>query len=83
MEFMFESHVPATRLDHSDRKSCLLCWEDKRIWVEPMKAEAWGVHMRKHFKEDGYQVCKKPGTQLMQSRNACPAKKVRWSTIML
>ena len=81
-EFFFESHVPATRLDHTDRRSCLLCWEDKRIWVEPMNLEVWGAHMRKHFKEDGYQICGNR-TQLMQARSKCPAKKVRWPTQIL
>ncbi|KAF2662603.1 hypothetical protein K491DRAFT_753164 [Lophiostoma macrostomum CBS 122681] len=75
LSFLFESHVPATRLDHSDRRSCLLCWEDKQIWIKPMNVEEWGAHTRKHFKEDGYQICTKTDGETMQARSSCLAKK--------
>ncbi|KAJ4286114.1 hypothetical protein N0V90_013463 [Kalmusia sp. IMI 367209] len=75
-QFAFECHVAAQRLDKSDRRSCVICWEDKGIWVPPMVLEDWGEHMRVHFKDEGYWMCSTKGDATgMASKYDCPSKK--------
>ncbi|KAF2470876.1 uncharacterized protein BDR25DRAFT_354823 [Lindgomyces ingoldianus] len=45
--FAYVSHVSV---------NCLICWEHKGVWVEPMDINEWALHTRKHFKDDGYQM---------------------------
>lgn len=77
-QFAFESHIPAQRLDKSDRRSCLLCWENKGIFMPPMSLEEWGEHMRGHFKDEGYWMCSTKGVNsAMANKYDCPSKKCK------
>ncbi|KAF1964807.1 hypothetical protein BU23DRAFT_50298 [Bimuria novae-zelandiae CBS 107.79] len=74
-QFAFECHVSTERLNKSDRRSCVICWEDKGVFVRPMDLEEWGGHMRVHFKEEGYWMCSKAGnTTKMVRKHDCPSK---------
>lgn len=73
---MFENHVPVTTQDRTEKRGCILCWEDKGVVVEAMGVEEWGVHMRAHFKDEGYWVCGGEG-ECMQPRGGCRVEKCR------
>jgi hypothetical protein len=51
--FALQFHVPTKTNDGSDRRSCVTCWEYGGLWVEQIGLDAWGVHMRVHFDEEG------------------------------
>jgi hypothetical protein len=76
--FLLESHVPVKSRDVSERRSCLICWEHEAVWVEPMGKEEWGKHVRRHFEEEGYWVCRgEGGGRDMVMRYQCRARKCK------
>ena len=77
-QFAFECHVAAERMDKSDRRSCVICWEDRGIFAPPMALEEWGKHMRAHFKEEGYWMCSTKGSNSgMANQYDCPSKECK------
>jgi hypothetical protein len=72
--FVFEQHVPVQR--DEERRGCMICWEHKKMWVEPMTAEEWGAHVRAHFEEEGYWTCK-TASGMMKPKAQCGTRKCR------
>jgi len=72
-KFMAESHVPAQR-DCVERRSCLICWEKKKEWVEPMGLKEWWRHIDNHLygKENNRYIVCLNGKGVIQPRGACP-----------
>jgi hypothetical protein len=74
VNFRWESHVaskePMLGGLHGELLGCWICWEYEQSWVKPMVPEDWYAHMRKHFKVDGYRICKGK-TGAMQRRRNC------------
>jgi len=77
VSFLFQNHVAVTKNDASNRRSCVICWEERGRWVEPMGLEEWCVHVRKHFEQEGYWACMDRTTKCMAGRWVCKAQKCR------
>ncbi len=76
VNFRWESHIPAQEVlgrVAGELLSCWICWEYDEVWVKPMVADDWYMHMKKHFKDDGYRICKGK-TGAMQRRRNCGVK---------
>lgn len=72
VNFRWESHTGTATIDGEKKEllGCWICWEYDGKWVKPMFVEEWYLHLRKHFRTDGYRVCKgKVGA--MQRRRNC------------
>jgi len=73
VNFRWESHTGSAMVNGEKKEllSCWICWEFDGNWHKPMFVEEWYAHIRKHFKIDGYMICKgKVGA--MQRRRNCP-----------
>jgi len=77
VNFRWEAHVasgePMLGGLHGELLGCWICWEYEQAWVKPMVPEDWYAHMRRHFKVDGYRICKGK-TGAMQRRRNCGAR---------
>jgi hypothetical protein len=66
----------ATRRGDGESLSCWICWEYEEKFVEPMGAEDWYLHMKKHFKDDGFRICVGKTGGMQRRRNcgvsSCP-----------
>lgn len=72
VNFRWESHTGSAMVNGEKKEllGCWICWEFDGNWQKPMFAEEWYTHIRKHFKVDGYMICKgKVGA--MQRRRNC------------
>jgi len=72
INYRWESHTGSAMVNGERKEllSCWICWEYDGKWQKPMFVEEWYMHLRKHFKTDGYMVCKgKVGA--MQRRRNC------------
>jgi len=73
LNFRWESHVPQLETEKGELLGCWICWENEGTWVRPMEPEDWYTHMRNHFRNDRYMVCR--GQKgMMQRRRNCPVK---------
>ncbi|TAQ90689.1 hypothetical protein B7494_g958 [Chlorociboria aeruginascens] len=55
---------------------CWICWEYEDKWIQPMRYEEWYLHLKTHFKADGYVVCRGVKGAMQRRRNCtftkCP-----------
>jgi hypothetical protein len=78
VNFRWESHtgIAAINGEKKELLGCWICWEYEQKWVKPMLAEEWYEHTKKHFKGDGYRVCKGKKGGMQRRRNCavigCP-----------
>lgn len=74
----WESHTGAAKVNGEVREllGCWICWEFDGQWCKPMFVDEWYMHMRKHFKVDGYRACKGKVGAVQRRRNCavsnCP-----------
>lgn len=68
-----EQHGDEEDTNGEEKLSCWICWEYEEEFQEPMSSEEWYIHMRGHFRDDGFRVCigKTAG---MQRRRNCRVK---------
>jgi hypothetical protein len=62
-----------TREGEGENLSCWICWEYEEKFVEPMGVEEWYLHIRNHFRNEGFRVCVGK-TGGMQRRRNCGVK---------
>ena len=74
VNFRWESHIAVTVKEHRELLGCWICWEYEQKWVGAMLPDEWYRHMRRHFREDGYQPCRNV-MGVMQRRRNCPVRK--------
>jgi len=80
VNFRWESHVavkePMLGGLHGEMLSCHICWEYDQKWVKPMMVDDWYMHMRRHFRVDGYRSCRGKNGAMQRRRNCgvrhCP-----------
>jgi len=78
VNFRWESHTGVAVINGEKKEllSCWICWEYDHTWVKPMLPDEWYLHMRKHFKVDGYRPCKGAAGAMQRRRNCslttCP-----------
>ncbi|KAH8682871.1 hypothetical protein BGZ60DRAFT_398863 [Tricladium varicosporioides] len=57
----------------NERLSCWICWEYEEKFVGGMGVDEWYVHLRGHFRDEGFRICRGK-TGGMQRRRNCVVK---------